>query len=275
MVVLELMVLLGFSPGLGLFEGEGGTVDSGPTSTWVDWWVTIEYPVPAQPDQHPAGLIPQGLQESMIAIAAVRGDDVKVESTAGWPPPLAKLLDLGYPHRKGIAGTGDSLQVHRQGPTAASLGDPSQFRVGIADHGGITAAAWAGAMDVLTVGQGGRTGSRPARGVQGEDLYPLGGDLATQELPEPFRILAASFHGGVSAGPLASENRAEAQFGERAYGWGKQQGVQEFKLGVPPFGETLLVERLPELDEFVKLLVGRTWLLHTIMVLPSGGSRKP
>jgi len=74
--VLEPQVLLGISPTLRLFEGESLSMDVGPAPTAVGWRFAIEHTVPSESDQNSTGLVPQGSQEAMVAIAAISDDDV-------------------------------------------------------------------------------------------------------------------------------------------------------------------------------------------------------
>ncbi len=78
--VLELQVLLGFSPALTLFEGESLSMDIGPAPTAVGWRFAIEHTVPSESDEQSTGLVPQRSQEAMIAIAAIPNNDVKATS---------------------------------------------------------------------------------------------------------------------------------------------------------------------------------------------------
>ena len=48
--------------------------------TAVGWRFAIEHTVPPQSDQQSTGLVPQGPQEAMIALAAIPNEDVKATS---------------------------------------------------------------------------------------------------------------------------------------------------------------------------------------------------
>jgi hypothetical protein len=75
--VTELQVLVWLSPTARLFEGEALSMDFGPAPTAVGRRLSVEYTVTPQPYQQATGLLPQGAQEVMVAVAAVANDDVE------------------------------------------------------------------------------------------------------------------------------------------------------------------------------------------------------
>jgi len=75
--VLELQVLVCFSPALRLFEGESLPMDVGPAPTAVGWRFAIEHTITPQSDEQSTGLVPQGPQKAVVAIAAIPNNDVK------------------------------------------------------------------------------------------------------------------------------------------------------------------------------------------------------
>jgi hypothetical protein len=73
----ELQVLLSLSPCLRLLEGEAVSVGFRSASTAIGGRLAIEHTVTSQSYQHPTGLVSQGTQEAMVAIAAISNDDGK------------------------------------------------------------------------------------------------------------------------------------------------------------------------------------------------------
>jgi hypothetical protein len=207
--ILELRVLLWLCPGIRFLEGEALAVDVRPAPTVVGWRFAIEYTVTAEPHQQSTRLVTQGAQEAMVAIAAVAYDEIEAVSQ------LTKLLDLGYAYFHCVSGAADTFNIHRQCPTTSALSYPGQHRVGMAHHRGRASDGRSRAMYILAVWQGRRTRSGPCSGVQSEDLSAW--YLIAQISPEPVGVLTTIFDGSVGARPLATEDRAETEFGERAY----------------------------------------------------------
>ena len=81
--VLEPQVLLGISPTLRLFEGESLSMDVGPAPTAVGWRFAIEHTITPQSDEQSTGLVPQGSQEALVAVAAIPNEEVKAAFASG------------------------------------------------------------------------------------------------------------------------------------------------------------------------------------------------
>jgi hypothetical protein len=89
-------------------------------------------------------------------------------------------------------------------------------------------------------------------------------------------ILLSIFNRGVGTGPSATEDRTQTEFSKGSYSLRGQQCIQKLESSVSEPGESMLIERLPKLDQVVNVLFGRMiWFDHTNIVLPMGGWRNP
>jgi hypothetical protein len=88
----------------------------------------------------------------------------------------------------------------------------------------------------------------PSCTIQRKQLGTLRWNLSDEVPFQPLLILASPLDGSITTVPLATERRQKAQLGKRADWSPKKYRIDEFKLGITGFGESVFVSGLTKLD---------------------------
>jgi hypothetical protein len=160
-------------------------------------------------------------------------------------------------------------------PTATWLRYPGQHRVWMSDHDRAPVNCGCGAKDVLSVSQSPRRWMRPSCTIQGKQLGTLCRNLPDEVSFRPLLVLAHPLNGRITTVPLTTEGRQKAQLGKRADWPSQKQCIDQFKLGIAGFSESVFVSDLTKLDKVVKLLHGgNLWHWFTLSFHHRAVSRK-